>query len=252
MLKSLLFGIIAVVLLTTACGVGESLKSPQWDYAADGPDGWAELSDDFVLCGTGRRQSPVDIAGYVRHHGLPSLEFAYGGSSAAIRNDGDRKGYVLEFEPGNILRAGQGDFRLETAHWHSPSEHLVDGVAYPVELHLVHRDDDGNRAVVAVLYEMGPTDPLLGKVLEDPPAVNETDGRIGVGVSRHLPAGPYFRYDGSLTTPPCTEPVEWYVMRSPMAVSQPQVDKLLESLGGRNARPVQPIGGRTITMSTAR
>lgn len=250
-----LFALIIAAFLTLApaCHVGESREPPQWGYEDPyGPDQWAALSQDYALCGTGRRQSPVDIAAYVPDDDLLPLEFAYQSDSVSIRNAGDWKGPVLGFASDHTLKFGDQEFRPKSAHWHSPSEHWVDGVEYPAELHLVHQDGGGSLAVVGILYELGQPDPFLGRVLGSAPQVNETVEGIGIDVSRLPPAGGYFRYDGSKTTPPCDEPVAWYIMEERRTVSTAQVDRLLELTGGPNARPVQGIGDWTITVRPAK
>ena len=132
---------------------------------------------------------------------------------------------------------------------HSPSEHRVDGTNFAAELHLVHADADGNLAVVGLLFKLGAHSPVVQAILDAAPNPGDTVGTSSIlNAKDYLPAElGYYRYDGSKTTPPCDEPVEWYVMRHQKTVSQEQVDDLLALSGGPTNRPVQPIGDRVIT-----
>ena len=225
------------------------LKDPavQWGYDGQGaPERWASLSEEYATCADGRQQSPIDIAGYDGGD-APPISFAYGGYAKTVRNDG--KFAVVEFGPGSTLSVGQRTYTLKSAHFHSPSEHLVDGAGFAAELHLVHADADGNLAVVGLLFRLGAPSPVAQEVLDTAPAVGETTVEgFTLDAAGYAPSEPdYYRYDGSKTTPPCDEPVNWYVMRQPETISQEQVDRLLSLSGGPNNRPVQPIGDRVIT-----
>jgi len=125
----------------------------EWGYTGSGaPENWASLSPDFTTCANGRQQSPIDITG---HDPGPAgaLESSYLPSPATVRADG--KFVHLDFSPGNILEVDDRVYELTTAHFHVPSEHLVDGRSFAAELQLVHADDDGNLAVVGQLFETG-------------------------------------------------------------------------------------------------
>ena len=160
---------------------------------------------------------------------------------------------TLNYPPGNTMYIGQKSLTLVSAHMHSPSEHLLDGVSFAAELHMIHADADGNLAVVGQFFELGEASPAVQAVLDAAPATGETvsDG-VGLNAGNYPPDEfSYYRYDGSKTTPPCDEPVDWYVMRQPKTISQEQVDGLLALSGGPSNRPVQPIGERVIIASDA-
>ncbi len=226
-----------------------SSDAVEWGYdGAKGPENWGSLSEEYAACATGKQQSPVDITGYVAGDAEP-LSFSYGTDAVEVRNDG--KAVHFDYPPGNTMSIGQKSLTLISAHMHSPSEHLLDGVSFAAELHMIHADADGNLAVVGQFFRLGESSPAVQAILDAAPATGESvsDGR-NLNAGDYTPNGHgYYRYDGSKTTPPCDEPVDWYVMREPKTISQDQVDRLLALSGGPSNRPVQPIGDRVIVAS---
>ena len=218
----------------------------EWGYTGPGaPENWASLSPDFATCANGRQQSPIDITGY-QPGGPGPISFSYGSAHAALRNDGRQ--VHADCAPGNTAMLGGREFQLISTHFHSPSEHLVNGESFAAELHLVHADADGRLAVVGVLFTPGAPSPVAQSVLDAAPSVGET-ATAAILLNDSLPPGiSYYRYDGSKTTPPGDEPVDWHVLRQPMTISREQVDGLLSLSGGPNNRPTQPIGNRAITV----
>ena len=219
----------------------------RWGYSGAGaPEHWASLSDEFTTCANGRQQSPIDISGNVSAD-APPISFDYSGEATSIRYDGL---FVhVDFGSGNTMKVGERTYALMSAHFHSPSEHLVDGKNFAAELHLVHADSDGNLAVVGLLHTLGAPSPAAQEVLNAAPvAGNNVEEGFSLEAALFMPGDVgHYRYDGSKTTPPCDEPVDWYVMRHPQTISQAQVDSILALSGGPNNRPVQPLGGRRIT-----
>ena len=236
--------VVSLLAIVAACSEDTLVE---WGYSGPGaPEHWASLSPEFSACANGKQQSPIDITGYEPGE-LGVISFAFGGAAATLHNDGRQ--VRAEYEPGNVSELEGMEFDLKSAHLHSPSEHLVDGEIFPAELHLVHADSQGNLAVVGVLFDLGDPSPVVQSILNSaPPRGHTADARIPLSTA--LPPDlSYYRYDGSKTTPPCDEPVDWYVLRQAMTVSQDQVDGLLALTGGPNNRPVQPIGGRVIRVS---
>lgn len=223
-------------------------QAVRWGYDGPGaPQHWASLREEYAPCGKGRQQSPVDIAGYEKND-PGSLSFSYCIDAKAVRNDG--RFVHIDFPAGNTLGAGRQTYQLQSAHFHSPSEHRIDGSSFAAELHLVHADDHDNLAVVGVLFRLGAVNPMMQAILDAAPAGGETavDG-FTLDAEAFLPDNlGYFRYDGSKTTPPCDEGVSWYVMREPKTISAEQVESLQTWSDGPNNRPVQPIGDREITV----
>ena len=218
----------------------------EWGYSGPiGPEHWGNLCYEYRPCAEGTEQSPVNITGYTRNTTGP-IVFSYGGTATAARNNGHT--VYLDYGPGNHIEVGGHRYELQGVHYHSPAEHLLDGESFAAELHLVHQDGGGNLAVVGLLFRVGEPSAIVQELVAAAP---------DVGVAVDLDHGPaaaglvpgslgYYGYDGSLTTPPCTEGVRWMVMRSVGTVSQDQADGLQELIGGPNNRPAQPIGGRQI------
>ena len=247
-LLSTMFGI-------AACNGGEdgptTADAVEWGYdGAGAPENWASLSEEYTTCADGGQQSPVDITAYEEGVGGP-ISFSYGGDARAVRNDG--KFVHVDYAPGNTLSVGQRTFELKSAHLHSPSEHRIDGVSFAAELHLVHADADGRLAAVGLLFRLGEPSPVVQAILDAAPGAGDTvSGGIALDASGYVTGElGYYRYDGSKTTPPCHEPVGWYVMRGPKTISLEQADNLLALSGGPNNRPVQPTGSRVITTDGA-
>ena len=221
----------------------------RWGYGgSEGPEHWGCLSDEYRPCSEGMEQSPVNITGWVPGPGA-HIAFDYRTRATAARNNGHT--VYLDFAAGNLLDVAGQRYELQGIHHHSPGEHQLDGESFAAELHLVHQDTAGNLAVVGLLFRQGDPSPLVQALLDAAPPT---------GVSVALSYGPdaadyvpntlgYFGYDGSLTTPPCTEGVRWIVMQSIGTVSQEQAQQLQKLTHGRNNRPVQPIGSRTIIVS---
>ncbi len=187
----------------------------EWGYdAPGGPQNWASLAEEYSACGDGKQQSPIDITGY-EEGDAEAIAFFYGTDAAAVRNDG--KAVYVDYGPGNTLSIGRRTFELKSAHIHSPSEHRIDGASLAAELHLVHADADGQMAVAAQLFSLGEPSPTVQAILDAAPAAGKTvSAKFGLNAGGYTPGElDYYRYDGSLTTPPCSEPVEWYVLREP-------------------------------------
>ena len=223
----------------------------RWGYTgSEGPERWGCLSKAYRACSEGVEQSPVNIIGCVASEGA-HLEFAYSGRAIAARSNGHT--VYFDFSPGSIFDAGASRYELQGVHYHSPGEHQINGESFAAELHLVHQDAAGNLAVVGLLFRHGDPSPLLQTLLDSaPPTGVSVALSDGPGATDYIPDTlGYFGYDGSLTTPPCSEGVRWIVMQSIGAVSQEQTQLLQKLTHGRNSRPVQPIGSRTIMVSDA-
>lgn len=211
-----------------------------WGYAgAEGPEHWGELGGDNATCVTGQRQSPVDINGNVPLR-QAKIEFDYHPSAATIQNTG----HTIQIAPadaGGIVVDGVR-YQLKQFHFHSPSEHAVNGHRAVLETHFVHQNAKGDYLVIAVLSDIGAADPMLASLWTYLP----TDAGKPVPLSDLLinpqdlmPATEdFYVYSGSLTTPPCTEGVTWMVYSSPLSVSTEQADAFVQLLGS-NSRPLQ-------------
>jgi carbonic anhydrase len=223
---------------------------PQWSYAGErGPERWAELSPEFGACGRGAEQSPVALTEAMAV-AVPCepLRFRYRTSPLYITNDG--RALRLGYDRGSFLVIEGLSYELVELRFHVPSEHVLDGRSADAELQLIHANNRGDIAVVAVPLTAGRrVNQILRRMLEHAPSVAGESfyGRnVGVNAVFLLPGRKdYFAYKGSLTRPPCTEGVRWYVMRSPVEVAAEDLQRMAEMIGP-NARPLQHLGGRRV------
>ena len=226
------------------------LDATQWSFAGDtGPEHWGDLSPAFAKCKNGVSQSPVDLTGDTepRPH---DLAFQYVSSPLEIVNNGHT--IQVNFAPGSKLITEGKQHVLLQVHFHHLSEHTVDGRPAAMEMHLVHQGADGSLAVVGVLVAEGRHNEALQRVWDNMPT-QKGEKRLVEGTTVDatdlLPADlAYYSYEGSLTTPPCTEGVSWYVLRKPVEVSAEQLAQFAV-LYADNARPTQPLNGRSLFFS---
>lgn len=218
-----------------------------WGYAGEaGPEHWAALDPANAICGTGMNQSPIDLDSLIEAE-LGALGLAYQPAAIDILNNGHA--IQVGYAPGSSLTIEGRTFELKQFHFHSPSENTVGGKHYPLEAHLVHQDANGNLAVVAVMFAEGAENAFLSTLWEAVPADVGEKGALPAGLSASslLPADKaYYRFNGSLTTPPCSEGVHWAVLKSPSVVSKQQIEQFSTMLGFANNRPVQPRNARPV------
>ncbi|WP_324039692.1 carbonic anhydrase [Aeromonas dhakensis] len=220
--------------------------TPHWEYSGEaGPAKWASLTPEFGQC-AGSNQSPVNLSGLVKAE-LAPLQFHYLAGGRSVTNNGHT--VQVDYAPGSRLELDGMHFELKQFHFHAPSENLIEGKSYPLEGHLVHANDQGELAVVAVMFEPGKANGALSQVRQSLPAKAGEHHQLKEPVSAEplLPAKrDYYRFSGSLTTPPCSEGVRWLVMKQPVQVSQAQIDAFKAVMHHPNNRPVQPLHGRLV------
>ena len=220
-----------------------------WEYrGAAGPATWGDLKPEFALCNSGQRQSPIDIRGGLAVD-LDPVRFDYQASKFAVLDNGHT--VQVNVAPGNSIDVGGRRYELQQFHFHRPSEERIDGRQFEMSLHLVHKDDQGRLAVVALLFDTGPAHPVLQKVWNNLPLERneEAAARTPLELVDLLPVDRrYYTYMGSLTTPPCSEGVQWIVMRQPMTLTADQID-VFARIYPMNARPLQAASGRRILQS---
>ena len=225
---------------------GNDPELPRWGYGAhDGPAVWGELSQEYALCAVGRHQSPIDLRNATPAPS-PGLVFRYRPMPVAIVHNGHTVEVASTNE--NWIEVEGARYELIQFHFHTPGEHTIAGQSFDMELHLVHRNDEGALAVVGVLVHRGGEHPVLdalARVLPNP-GESHTLADLEIAASELLPATPRsFRYEGSLTTPPCSEGVQWFVLETPVEVSGAGL-AAFEAALGKNSRPVQPLNGREL------
>jgi carbonic anhydrase len=220
-----------------------------WSYdGAAGPAAWARLKPEFAKCGSGSRQSPIDIRDGIQVQ-LDPVQFDYKPSAFRVIDNGHT--VQVNVAPGNFIDVLGKHFELQQFHFHRPSEERVDGKQFDMVAHLVHKDIEGRLAVVAVLLERGSAQGVIQTVWNNLPLERgeEQAARVEIDLAQLLPRERgYFTYMGSLTTPPCSEGVLWMVMKQPVSVSAEQIG-VFSRLYPMNARPIQSAGGRMIKES---
>ncbi len=223
-------------------------SDPDWAYAgAKGPEHWGDLRPDSAACRAGQAQSPIDIA---QTHPSMYIPLAFQYRSQLLEMVNSSHAVHVISPPGSALLVRGEAFDLEEVRFHVPGEHLFDGHAAEAEIQLVHRDQQGSFVMVAVPLQTGNRENLiLSRILDYlpmRPGERVRQRQVGINPVFLLPAGRgYYRYTGSLTTPPCTESVLWYVLNEPLVISSAQLERIAQAVGA-NARPVQPINGRTV------
>ena len=241
--------IVAVCVLTVVGSASAKDEGAHWGYEGHGgPQHWGELKSEFATCKTGHLQSPIDIKGAVAADVEP-ITFGYKPARLRIIDNGHT--VQINVPPGSTITVGGRSYELAQFHFHRPSEEKIDGKAASMVVHLVHKDLEGHLAVVAVLLANGKANPLVATLWSHLPKVKEKElaSDVLIDPTEFLPRDrSYYAFAGSLTTPPCTEGVAWYVLKTPTTVSAAQVDRFAK-IYRNNARPVQPLNGRPIKMS---
>ena len=246
-----LVGLLGAFALLVCVPIAQEHGGPHWGYGgANGPEHWGSLDKDFATCQTGRQQSPIDIRA-PKLADLRPIQFAYRATPLQIINNGHT--IQIDYAPGSSMTVGGRRYELKQFHFHHPSEEKINGKGYAMVAHLVHAAADGSVAVVAVLLDAGgAANPLMSRIWQHLPAregpEQKLDG-VQIDVTGLLPADRgYYTFAGSLTTPPCTENVTWFVLKTPEPISQEQADAF-----GRiyplNTRPTQPLNGRDVQVS---
>ncbi len=224
-----------------------------WSYSGKtGPRYWGKMSKDYAQCELGKNQSPIDLREKtgVGAQGLPELDIRYRDVPLKIKNTG--RTLQVEYPLGSYIKVGGKRYELMRYHFHTPSEHQKEGFNYPMEVQLVHKDGDGNFAVIGILFQEGQENPALNTLLQHLPKEMhklELHENVSLNPVKFLPVNTeFFKYSGSLTTPPCTEGVYWMVFKQPIEASAKQIMQMNEILG-ENARPVQSLNSRSVLKS---
>ncbi|MGH7795054.1 MAG: carbonic anhydrase [Candidatus Binatia bacterium] len=230
-----------------ATGSTSMALAQHWSYEGEaGPQNWAKLDAKFAVCASGKNQSPIDLKGFVQAD-LKPLKLDYKAGSAEILNNGHT--VQVNYAPGSSLAVDGLSFELKQFHFHAPSENKINGKQFALEGHLVHVDKDGNLAVVAVMFQEGDANALLTRLWEK--ILNKAGEKsaltAGLSVLQLLPKErDYYRFNGSLTTPPCSEGVRWFVMKKAATASKAQIEQFSKSVGVANNRPIQATNARAI------
>jgi carbonic anhydrase len=221
-----------------------------WGYEGGaGSSHWGDLKPEFAACKLGKNQSPIDIQSATPNK-LDPIKFNYKNSPLKIIDNGHT--IQANYASGSSISIKGKEYHLIQVHFHQPSEEKINGKAYPMDAHLVHKGEDGKLAVVAVLMKEGQHNDFLQTLWENIPQQKEKEiavENVNINLEKFLPEKKsYYAFTGSLTTPPCSEGVNWMVLNTPVEMSSEQIGSFGKYYN-HNARPVQPLNDRTILVS---
>ncbi|CAI0407638.1 unnamed protein product [Linum tenue] len=264
-----IFSLLLLALHSQSSFAQEVEDEREFDYkrgSQKGPSKWGELKKDWEACKTGHLQSPIDMS--IQRVKLlnRSLDInrSYKPANAIVKNRGHDISLQWKGSDAGSIRINGTKYLLQQCHWHSPSEHTVNGRSYDMELHMVHFNPETKGiAVVGVLYKAGKPDQFLSKLIKDIKSIEhdemdknkkkKIEKEMGVMDPREIKMGgkKYYRYIGSLTVPPCTEGVIWTMSRKIRTVSRDQIKALRDAVhdyAEQNARPVQQLHQREVDL----
>jgi carbonic anhydrase len=242
-----LFAGLALCLLCAPEGFAEGAN---WSYeGASGPDKWGELDPANKACSAGVQQSPINIGEAIKAQ-LQPLKITWAKIAESLINTG--RTIQVNMGESSTFSVGSGaNFRLVEFHFHRPSEHTVNGASFPMEAQFVHANAAGNLAIVSVLLTGGRPNKAFNEIVLTMPnregPVVKADAKIDPNAFLPAKRG-YYRYQGSLTTPPCSETVDWYIFADPVQVSDADINSFAR-LYPMNARPVQKDNRRFVLRS---
>ena len=233
----------------------KQINHAHWSYEGEtGPEHWGDLDPSFIACKIGKQQSPINIefSQVKKIDQAKNIQLHYGPTLLSITNSGHSI-QANTSEPSNKLVIDGKEYKLAQFHFHTPSEHQLDGQNYDMEVHFVHQDANGNYAVLGLMIKEGKENKILAplwRVLPKEKTEEAIPIKESVDIRALLPADhKLFYYKGSLTTPPCTEVVEWVVLKKPIEMSIEQI-QAFKQIFHKNNRPVQPLNKRDILLGT--
>ena len=240
----------ALLLMSVVIAAPAWAQTPtHWDYyGKTGPLGWGHLDPAYRLCSQGKEQSPIDIRGAHLNKSLQPIEFHYMSASVELENTGNT--IIIHVKPGSYIIADGVRYDLQQFHFHHPGEEAVNGKLTDMDVHLVHKSADGKLAVVAVRLseQAGDANAILSTLWQHLPTTAGATDKVSdmINPGGLLPGDRgYWTYMGSLTAPPCTEGVRWFVFEQPVSISRSQL-RTFATLYRINSRPLQDKNGRKI------
>lgn len=248
---SLTFLFLFVLAFNSEAGSDKHSKSKHsdvhWGYdGKGGPEHWGKLKPEYSLCSTGKSQSPIDFAKPVDAQ-LEDITFNYHESTLKVINNGHT--IQVNYAPGSTAKIDGQVYQLLQFHFHTHSEHTVNGKPYDMEMHLVHKNNKNELAVIGIFMKKGQENKVIQKIWNNiPKEINKEKAALTKKINVHalIPSDTsYYHYYGSLTTPPCSEGVNWSVMKTPIEVSDKQIETF-KSLMKHNARPTLPVNKRFV------
>ncbi len=247
--RNFIRGLAGLALCPVCARAGFAAETGHWSYdSVTGPDHWGDLEAANRVCAVGTQESPVAIDDSISAR-LPPLRFAWTAQADTIVNNGHT--IQLNFADGGQLKVGRNAYKLVQFHFHHPSEHLIDDKTSAMEIHFVHQHELGGLAVVGVFVKPGQRNAAFARVMRAMPegAGDPVKADAAINPLALLPpTRGYYRYEGSLTTPPCSETVEWLVLKTPIAAAKSDIAAFAK-LYPMNARPAQQLNRRFVLRS---
>ncbi len=245
--KSISAYAVALCILSQPINVQANDKNasdPKWSYKGEtGPQNWGYLSQNFSLCKTGKSQSPINLTSTTISQDT-TLTLHYQESPLATKRVLEKVKNLIN--PGNYVLLNEQRYDLFQIHTHAPSEHTINGKIFPSTIHFVHKNKTGELLVVGILIEEGQENAEIGKMISYMDGSNSIPKGTQLSVNNLVPNSPnFYHYMGSLTTPPCSENVKWFVIKTPLHASAEQI-KALKSDRTHTNRPIQPLNQRQI------
>ncbi|MBB6444232.1 carbonic anhydrase [Bacillus benzoevorans] len=230
--------------------ITQNTEEPHWSYEGEtGPPYWGQLDPSFASCEKGREQSPIPIESSLKEgqKELDAIKGQYQPAAVMLLNTG----HAIQADvtaPNNKIRIDGKVYNLLQFHFHNPSEHKINGKQYPMEIHFVHQDEHQRIVVLGVMIEEGKENGEISALLKN----LDHDRKMTIDIKKLIPSqSRVFQYNGSLTTPPCTEGVKWVVLNTPLELSQEQIHAFGEFYQNNN-RPLQPLHKREIMVGSFR
>lgn len=228
-----------------------SSHGTHWGYTGHaGPSNWGDLDSKYTMCKVGSSQSPINISDEVsvESKNLQKIAFDYKTAASSVVNNGHT--IQVNVKGGSSISVDGIVFELKQFHFHTPSENHIKGTSFPLEAHFVHASKDGKLAVVAVMFEDADENPILKTIWNKMPKKVGESVACGLNakkINSILPKDKsYYRFNGSLTTPPCSEGVRWFVMKNYSHISAAQTKEFLDLFHHANNRPIQNINARKV------
>ncbi len=246
-MNKLLLMSAAIVALAGFSAVPQAAGKAKWSYSGDaGPSKWGSLHASYSACSSGKNQSPINLTRITKSD-LKPIVFSYKRGGTEILNNGHT--IQVNYTPGSTISVDGKKFELKQFHFHAPSENTIEGHSYPLEGHFVHADAKGNLAVVAVMYSVDSPLAELDKAWNHMP--KKAGEKKTLPTALHAGAlmpkkRGYYRFNGSLTTPPCSEGVRWLVLSNYKEISAAQVEAFSHVMHHPNNRPLQPLNARAV------
>ena len=229
--------------------VSASAYASHWSYEGEGaPEHWGALDEAYKTCQSGMNQSPVNIDSTIKAH-LTPLKTHYIDGPVTLTNNGHTIQVVEKPDTADTIMLDNQAWALQQFHFHAPSENTIHGKKFDMEMHLVHKNAEGALTVVAVMFDKGAANAELDKLWGIMPGQAEQSATLEtkLDLNKLLPKNKtYWRFSGSLTTPPCSEGVTWIVLKHPLTLSSAQLAKFSHAMHHDNNRPVQPLNGRVV------